>query len=149
MLPFTRSHQAVLALPQVYRGLLYGTQPVAIKVLAPAAACKLLDPSPRASLDSPDGASGDAQEQGQLPPGQLDRARTHRQHERRMWREVELLRQCRHPNLVQLLGVYVSPAGAPRVPARQQRRLMIVTELLEGGSLTGRLGEAEMRWHRW
>lgn len=130
----------------MYRGLLFGSQPVAIKVLAPAAACKLLE-SPlgaaAARATAGEGASSKQQQElQQQQQEQQENAQQQRQHERHMWREVELLRQCRHPNLVQLLGVYVSPA-------QQQRRLMLVTELLEGGSLAGRLGEPALRWYRW
>ncbi len=121
----------------MYRGLLHGSQPVAIKVMAPAAACRLLDPASGSPM-APSSMNCGGQEQQQQ-----------QQHERRMWREVELLRQCRHPCLVQLLGVFVSPGGGGGAPAQQQRRLMLVTELMQGGSLSGRLGEAQLRWHRW
>lgn len=134
----------------MYRGLLFGSQPVAIKVLAPAAACKLLEsPLGAAAARATAGEGASSQQQQELQQQQQEQqeqeqeiTQQQRQHERNMWREVELLRQCRHPNLVQLLGVYVSPA-------QQQRRLMLVTELLEGGSLAGRLGEPALRWYRW
>ncbi|EFN50627.1 hypothetical protein CHLNCDRAFT_15703, partial [Chlorella variabilis] len=56
--------------------------------------------------------------------------------EAKLWREVELLRRCTHPNIVQLLGVSSEPP-----------RLMLVTELLEGGSLHERLASPALRWH--
>lgn len=146
----------------MYRGLLFGSQPVAIKLMAPADACKLLDSplgaagaacatagkgaSPQQQQEQPEQPEQQPEQQEQQEGGadgpEQEHVQQQRQHERRMWREVELLRQCRHPNLVQLLGVYVSPA-------QQQRRLMLVTELLEGGSLAGRLGEPTLRWYRW
>ena len=84
----------------------------------------------------------------------------HQQHS--FWREAEVLRRCRHPNIVQLLGAYsgtggsgeqlpplelvenVAPSHAQRA---QQQWLMVVTELLPS-SLQERLQDADMRWHR-
>jgi hypothetical protein len=40
--------------------------------------------------------------------------------QRWFWREAEILRQCAHPSLVQLLGVYSS---APPPPQQQQTSL--------------------------
>ena len=85
----------------------------------------------------------------------------HQQHS--FWREAKVLRRCRHPNLVQLLGVYSGTGGsrdqlpplelvervAPSQAQRaQQQWLMFLTELLPN-SLQERLQDADMRWHRW
>ena len=83
--------------------------------------------------------------------------------ERRLWREVELLRRCTSPYVVQLLGVYVSEgrrAGGGRRGGRaaqggggggggggSHRVLMLITELLEGGSLAQRLPDPRLRWY--
>ncbi|PSC74756.1 serine threonine-kinase isoform B [Micractinium conductrix] len=82
------------AFSKVYRGQLFGALPVAIKALS-------------------------------VGPAQ-------RHAEQRLWREVELLRRCTHPCIVQLLGVYSAPipaaagpatsAGAGGSPPQQQRQ---------------------------
>lgn len=110
---------------QVYRGELYGSLPVAVKVIHPAAASCAL-PAERSAAAPPRDAS---------------------QAGRRLWREAELLRCCASPYLVQLLGVYASEPPPAAQGAGRQRSLMLVTELLEGGSLANRLGDAQLRWH--
>lgn len=113
----------------MYRGELYGSLPVAVKVIHPAAA----------SCALPAGRGGAPQQAAS-------------QAARRLWREAELLRCCASPYLVQLLGVYVAePAPGARNAERQRgsgRSLMLVTELLEHGSLAGWLADPALRWHR-
>ena len=104
---------------QVFAGLLHGTQPVAIKVLYSA---------------------GDA----------------HLTHQ--FWREAAILQRCRHPNIVQIYGVFsgldesicANGAGGEMrlLLTPGSRRLMVVMELLEGGSLLQLMSRPDMRWNQ-
>ncbi|KAL4856758.1 putative sphingolipid transporter spinster 2 [Chlorella vulgaris] len=129
------------AFSKVYRGLLFGHCPVAIKVLNQPAAWQPLEQS------GPAAAQAGPQLQQQQQQQQLSR----------FWKEADVLRCCLHPNIVQLLGVYSSSSGGSSGASSQQHpphlqppplppRLMLVTELLEGGSLQERLAAPSLRW---
>ena len=78
------------------------------------------------------------------------------------WREAAVLQQCRHPNIVQLLGLYTGDAvrgQKPQQPAEEPPEeepvlvderphgLMVFMELMPGGALLHRLAEPGMRWY--
>jgi len=135
---------------QVYLGQLFGSQPVAVKVLDMTA----FRPPPVATpAAAPPASSGlslgltqsavAARTAAAAPAAVAERALE--AHLLRLWREVDLLHRCTHPNVVQLLGVYSSCTNSS---IRRQQHLMLVTELLEGGSLQARLPEPALRWYR-
>ena len=132
---------------QVYEGRLHGLLPVAIKVIHPM----------------------------HVP-----------RHQQAFWQEAALLQRCRHPNIVQLVGVYSGRGGKElmgtdssgrgrrdnRLPAsdcgqQDEERgeaaeagpglesgarpqcLMVVTELMSGGSLMQSLGTPGLHWYHW
>ncbi|KAI3429301.1 hypothetical protein D9Q98_005396 [Chlorella vulgaris] len=129
------------AFSKVYRGLLFGHCPVAIKVLNQPAVWQPFETS------GPAASSVGLQMQQQQQQQQLSQ----------FWKEADVLRRCLHPNIVQLLGVYSSSSGGSSGASSQQHpphfqppplppRLMLVTELLEGGSLQQRLAAPSLRW---
>ena len=81
------------------------------------------------------------------------------------WREAALLQRCRHPSIVQVLGVYVGSDASDGQEGQPQRHLqqsaahelqgedkephgvMVVMELLPGGPLHRRLDDPLMRWY--
>ena len=90
------------------------------------------------------------------------------------WREAMVLQQCRHPSIVELLGLYNGGAvqkqeeeGEPQQPEEEQPEqprveepeddelleklpdgMMVVMELMPGGPLLDRLADPDMRWYR-
>ena len=85
------------------------------------------------------------------------------------WREASVLQHCRHPSIVQLLGLYSGGAeqaqeepkqpeeeeqplneepGSEQVVEKPPQGVMVVTELMPGGPLLDRLAEPDMRWYR-
>ena len=77
---------------------------------------------------------------------------------RQFWREAAILQRCRHPNIVQLYGLFSGQddsictngaAGEMRLALTPgSRRLMVVMELLEGGSLRQHMWQPYMRWNQ-
>ena len=77
---------------------------------------------------------------------------------RQFWREAAILQGCRHTNIVQIYGVFsgiddsilahgvVGETGRTLTPGEKQ--LMVVMELLEGGTLRERINQPEMRWNK-
>ena len=98
---------AVLVNSQVFAGTLFGTQPVAIKVLHSVSNVVL---------------------------------------KRQFWQEVAILQRCRHPNIVQMLGVYSGPADPSSSNPSSDLQLMVVIELMEGGTLREHITRSDMRW---
>ena len=162
---------------QVYRGVLFGSLPVAVKVLHSWGSTGMprqlpfAPPPIPASPDSPGSRLSGSSTASTVQRQQLQDLRQQlagqdaEAQQRWFWREAEILRQCAHPSLVQLLGVYSGlppqqQQTSPQQMAQQQRRrqqqpheaqrrqLMIITELLEGGSLQDRLGDPELSWRR-
>ena len=113
-----------LMLPQVYAGTLHGGMPVAIKVVNPAWL---------------------------------------RMRPEMMWREAAMLQRWRHPCIVTLVGIYSGAGPAleqhPQLHwsqlqadaaqgGQQSQHLMVVTELMPGGSLVAWLADPQTRWYR-
>jgi serine/threonine protein kinase len=85
------------------------------------------------------------------------------------WREASVLQHCRHPSIVQLLGLYSGGVRQAQEEPQQQpeemrplceeaaseqavekppQGVMVVTELMPGGPLINRLADPDMRWYR-
>ena len=104
---------------QVLAGVLHGALPVAIKVLYSAGTAQL---------------------------------------SRQFWSEAAILQGCRHTNIVQMYGVFsglddsICTHGAVgamgRALTQGEKRLMVVMELLEGGTLQQHINQPEMRWNK-
>ena len=117
--PCSQSHARPVGLLQVFAGTLQGALPVAIKVMRMASDTRL---------------------------------------RRRFWREVAILQRCLHANIVQIIGVYsgvddsICGRGAAAAaetdwsPTPGDRRLMVVMEWIEGGTLREHISQPDMRW---